>query len=380
MKTLFLTTLLLISVSLHPADPVFQEVNPPADNNRYGESMKNQNSLRDRLSATLNLPVDLTELNGLLQEMGSLDILELTGKDRSDLQAVFTQDDLVESAGKGLLNSLWLLFFLGFDINWLNNDSFSPLLIASRNGHYDVVEYLLQIGADIEKADADGLTPLRYAVLFEHHETAELLLQRGAQVNRRDRYRWTPLLSAVANNDPLMVELLLKYGADPELKTRRGEYPLIESIYQGNHEIASSLLENGANPDVRDIRYDYPALFIALAQKNNTISSMLIKSGADLTLRGNRFGETALMTAVRMEMPEIVELLLDNGAPVNDVDNKGWTSLFYALERVNLQITNILLKHKIDRELSDNNGKTAEELWGWKLDQHLLQLLNYQSN
>jgi len=352
--------------------------NEPVDNPKPGEGIEGKIMEQSaKILSLLHRREIGKELEDILQVIGYLNIFEITGRTPAELKPSFRQDDLVNAAGLGYINLVKLLFSLGFDLNRLNRDSFSPLIIAARNGRYEVAQFLLESGADIEKGDEDGLTPLRYAVLFGHQRTADLLLSRGARVNQRDRYRWTPLLSAVANQDAPMVELLLEYGANPELKTTRGEFPLIEAIFYQNSDIVGLLLEGGTNPDVQDIRNYYPALFLALDQRNFRIAEMLIHAGADLNNRAPQLNDTPLMRAVKMEIAETVELLLEKGAEINAVDDKGWSPLFYALERGNLQITNILLKHRIDRKIVDKEGQTPLDLWSWKIDEHLQQLVSY---
>ncbi|KAL5509622.1 hypothetical protein EMCRGX_G005022 [Ephydatia muelleri] len=54
-------------------------------------------------------------------------------------------------------------------------NGWSPLNAASRNGHLDVVETLLEAGANINQADKDGRTSLDLAVERGHNETVQLL-------------------------------------------------------------------------------------------------------------------------------------------------------------------------------------------------------------
>src|SRR5690554_4513530 len=295
---------------------------------------------------------------------------------RIELRLYFRPDDLVRAARNGYTLTAGFLIATGFDPDFLDRDSFTPLLIGARNGHYEIVDLLIRNGADIEWPDEDGITPLRYAQLFQHHSVVELLLQHGAQVNRRDRYRWTPLLSAVANNDPDMVDLLLQHGANPELKTTRGDYPLIEAIYQRNERIVSLLLKGGADPDVRDVRYDLPAIFLVIEENNLRLVTELIEAGANLEIREPQFKETPLIRGVKLGFAEIVEILLREEAEVNAVDDNDWSPLFYALAAGSYHLTDKLLEHGCDPNLTDNNGRTALSLWNWRIDEDLRELVS----
>ena len=58
---------------------------------------------------------------------------------------------------------LRILVERGADTNKANNNWATPLYIASRKGHVDVVRILAERGADINKARDNGSTPLLIA-------------------------------------------------------------------------------------------------------------------------------------------------------------------------------------------------------------------------
>ncbi len=58
----------------------------------------------------------------------------------------------------------------------------SPLFMAARNGHMEVVKTLLNEGADVNFANQEGCTPLRAAYEHGHFEIAEYLQSKGARL------------------------------------------------------------------------------------------------------------------------------------------------------------------------------------------------------
>jgi len=62
----------------------------------------------------------------------------------------------------------------------LLQDGVTPLIIASFQGHQEVVRTLLEAGADVNSADNDGDTPLIVASRNGHQEVVRTLLQAGA--------------------------------------------------------------------------------------------------------------------------------------------------------------------------------------------------------
>ena len=64
---------------------------------------------------------------------------------------------------------------------------------AARNGHTQVVEYLLDHGAAIDAKGVFGATALHWAAINDHRDVVELLLTRGASLDIRDaRFNSTP--------------------------------------------------------------------------------------------------------------------------------------------------------------------------------------------
>ena len=109
-----------------------------------------------------------------------------------------------------------------FDINWANEeDGFTFLIVASNNGHANVVEYLLGKRAIVDKRNKIGMTALWAAVTSNHMDTARLLLEKGADPNCQpydeDKYS-IPLFHAASKNYPEVCELLLTYDANVKLK------------------------------------------------------------------------------------------------------------------------------------------------------------------
>jgi hypothetical protein len=67
----------------------------------------------------------------------------------------------------------------------MNLSPHSPLHEASKMGHKEVVEVLLNAKANVEERNTDGMTPLQSAVKSSHVPVVRLLLQFGADPQAR---------------------------------------------------------------------------------------------------------------------------------------------------------------------------------------------------
>ncbi|KAM9426784.1 caskin-2 [Pholidichthys leucotaenia] len=74
----------------------------------------------------------------------------------------------------------------------LDSPSTTPLHLAARNGHKDVIKLLLKAGIDINRATKAG-TSLHEAALYGKTEVVRLLLDAGVNVNMHNTYNQTAL-------------------------------------------------------------------------------------------------------------------------------------------------------------------------------------------
>ena len=95
----------------------------------------------------------------------------------------------------------------------------TPLQLAARYSHNEIVELLIDNGADVNAKDVNGNTPLHLAALFGRKEVIELLIANGAAVNvKGGNLGGMPLHHAAFEGHKEIVELLLAKSADVNAK------------------------------------------------------------------------------------------------------------------------------------------------------------------
>ncbi|XP_078321426.1 uncharacterized protein LOC111113908 [Crassostrea virginica] len=102
-------------------------------------------------------------------------------------------------------------------INGSNHTYFyedTPLVVASRLGHIDIVDLLIKGGADCNEGDIDGNTPLCEASGAGHVDIVDMLIKGGADCNEGDIDGNTPLCEASYAGHVDIVDMLIKGGAE----------------------------------------------------------------------------------------------------------------------------------------------------------------------
>jgi ankyrin repeat protein len=239
---------------------------------------------------------------------------------------------LMYAARQGQAASIPALAAAGADLNAVDPEGSTALLIAIINAHYDAAAALVKVGADPNIGDASGMAALYAAVDMKHL----------APFVNRPSPRASGLLTAAD-----LVTVLLDHGADPNAALRA---PLLMRQHNGG----DPSLGLGATPLMR-----------AAKAADVELMRTLLDRGADPS-RAMPNGNTALLVAVsgrpgplRPEAPmfQAVQLLLDRGADVNATAANGETLLHRGVIRGEAFVR-MLLERGAKLDLKDVGGRT----------------------
>ena len=111
-----------------------------------------------------------------------------------------------------------------YDPNGMDDEGWTPIMWAVRDGDASEIAALLDSGADPNAVDEgnNGWTVLMHAIHTGNDSAVRLLLDHGAAVNRRSRNGRTALMMAAGYGNAPLVETLLRGGADARAEAPDG--------------------------------------------------------------------------------------------------------------------------------------------------------------
>ncbi|KAL7755650.1 hypothetical protein ACKLNR_014177 [Fusarium oxysporum f. sp. zingiberi] len=128
----------------------------------------------------------------------------------------------------------------------------TPLHLAARCGHKDMILWLIDKGADVQAMSKDFTTVLHIASVHCESSVIEYLISKGAKVNEGDHWQWTPLHHAARDGRTDNVQLLINEKADLHAVSDDGQTALHLAAENGILSVRDMLIENGARKDFRN--------------------------------------------------------------------------------------------------------------------------------
>lgn len=294
--------------------------------------------------------------------------------------------EILKASYNGDLQKVKELVYKCSDLIYAQYNYSPPIHFAVREGHVDLVKYLLDNGAhDLEYkfypfqeslqtvANDRGFFEIEhmlneYAADISRHkykgdngkifynrtslqnefekavdnndlEKTEQILKQHPEFAKDETYFWSEgiLTFAVKENNHKMIDLLISYGAQVPSLLKWAQFYYFERL-----DGATYILQKGMNPNT--MNWQHVTILHDMSQKGFIDKSkLLIKYGADINPIDEAYQSTPIGLAARWGQTEMVKYLLQQGADVNKAGAAWATPLAWAKKKGHAEVENILV-------------------------------------
>ena len=266
---------------------------------------------------------------------------------------------LTETANKEVLQ---LIIDHGTDVNVVDKDSMTALMIACWKGNTDAINILLNAGADPDIANANRDTCLIVATDRSLREDLlQTLIDHGAKVNATNKQNLTALMVACWKGNTNAINVLLSAQVDPNIANANGDTCLTVATDRSlSKDMLQALIDRGAKVNASN-KQSLTALMVACWKCNTDAINLLLNAGADPNIAHTQ-NDACLTTdtdrSFSNEVPQ-ESVDYDASADVNAAKKRGITALWIACHQGDIDTINALISAGADPNIAHANGDTC---------------------
>ncbi|GMG09336.1 ankyrin repeat-containing domain protein [Aspergillus flavus] len=215
---------------------------------------------------------------------------------------------------------------------------------AAANGNASTVRELLEQELNVNARDCDGQTPLHLAARNGHQEVVKVpISQHDVDLNAWEPSHHTPLMCAVMSGATEVVGLLLGTKGVEVDTTSHTQRPLLQLAIEGGHIDTIQRLLQDSRLDISSNWGCNSPLLASIWAGRDSVTLFVLSQGGLSDVR-TPLGESALLLAIRKGSPAVVkEILKDDTVVVNSTDHNGWNAIRCTASEGNMEIVRILL-------------------------------------
>ncbi|XP_069763709.1 ankyrin repeat domain-containing protein 16 isoform X2 [Narcine bancroftii] len=271
---------------------------------------------------------------------------------------------LHEAASMGHRECLKYLIARDARIDPLKKADWTPLMMASTRKNLEVIKDLVESGANLTLKNKDGWNCFHIACREGHREIIQYLLKVRPDIwDVESKVKRSPLHTAAMHGSTEAVEVLLeRCGYAPDAKDSCGVTPFMDAVQNGHIKIARLLLQshraNFLSTDALGAQSLHRA---AVTAQDEAIHFLVKELGVNVNERATDLNLTALHYAAKEGHSGTIDMLLALGANMHAKDLKGRSALHMACAGQHAKCIRLLIDAGL-RDSPDNTGMLASQL------------------
>ncbi|XP_067661560.1 ankyrin repeat domain-containing protein 50-like [Haliotis asinina] len=290
---------------------------------------------------------------------GHMEVVELLAKLRADLS-------LSDESGSNILHTAsyrghigivkYILSLNSVDVNSRGWKSRTPVMVAAKQGHKEVVKLLVQHGTDLSLRDKLGNVVQTACYRRQIDVVKYVLSLNSVDIKNRGWKKRIPEMIATELRNEEVVELLVKNEADLSLTDEDGHTILHLVSYKGCVDVLKYLLSlNYLDINSRGWNKMTPVM-LAADHGHKEVIELLINHRADLSAI-DKVGNNILHIACESGHVDVVQYLLS--LKLLDINSRvwnNWTPVMSATEEGHKEVIELLINHRADLSIIDKGG------------------------
>ena len=194
-------------------------------------------------------------------------------------------EEFVNAAENGLVDVIRDYVYKGkCCIDCKNRDGTRPLIVATYNGHMDIVALLIHHECNLDLQDDHGHTALICATTYSNNDIVGELVSHGCNLDIQGSLHMTALIHATYNGQKNLVHILVSNGCNLDLHNNHGFTALMFASQFGHEEIVDELIKGRCNLDLQNNNGE-TSFIISCIEGHSKISEKLIRSGCNYLIR-----------------------------------------------------------------------------------------------
>lgn len=177
-------------------------------------------------------------------------------------------------------------------INQCNSDGWTPLHVASNEGHVDLIELFVEYGSKIDARSRNFRTPLHIASIRGNLGVVQAVLLVGADINAKD----------IDGNTPC--HFCSEYGHKDCLRYLLLKHP---SLFSKNKE-GLSPLDVAVNTEILSVSFNSKPLSVCRLSKNTSTVSRTLSSQISFRINQNSSTSQQLKLLSQRKPPQLSDL------------------------------------------------------------------------